>query len=508
MASNYDKHIFRQLEDVLKKCDNLSQEIKDIKKEHKEEIKKLKEQHSEEIHNLKEEHKKEVKQLNSKIEKLEDENKLLKEDNTRIKAILNRDSTNSSIPPSKDEKTKKKKINLREKSNKKTGGQKGHKGATFTKQDVEELLKKENVKKETIKHGKPNGKYCITKYEIDTKTIVIVKEHKFYFNKRREIKIPKEFVSDVHYGENFKTLCDIMVVEEVISLERIKEFVEILTGRLLKISEGSLVNWIKEKSKQCKNTIKKMKIRLKNTEILQTDLTETKVNNKKGYVRNYSNDKITVYIPSKDKKIHRVKRQWILDGYTGYIVQDHDTAIYNFGIKEKHVECNVHLRRYLKNNTELTKHNWSQEMDKLLLEIKRKKEEYLESGIDRFSEQELEEYSKRYDEILKEGLEENKESNSKYLGKEEKALLNRLKKYKTNHLIFAYNFEIPFDNNLSERDLRPIKTKKKVSGCHRSYEGLKDYCTIRSIISTCKKQGIDYFKELVNIEKGNLSIVI
>ena len=40
MASNYDKHIFRQLEDVLKKCDNLSQEIKDIKKEHKEEIKK------------------------------------------------------------------------------------------------------------------------------------------------------------------------------------------------------------------------------------------------------------------------------------------------------------------------------------------------------------------------------------------------------------------------------------------------------------------------------------
>ena len=124
MASNYDKHIFRQLEDVLKKCDNLSQEIKDIKKEHKEEIKKLKEQHSEEIHNLKEEHKKEVKQLNSKIEKLEDENKLLKDDNTSIKAILNRDSTNSSIPPSKDEKPKKKKINLREKSNKKQEGKK------------------------------------------------------------------------------------------------------------------------------------------------------------------------------------------------------------------------------------------------------------------------------------------------------------------------------------------------------------------------------------------------
>ena len=440
--------------------------------------------HKKEIFELEVKHAKQINELNVKIENLEkenekltEENKILKNDNDRMKSILNKDSSNSSIPPSKDEKPKKKRVNLREKSNKKTGGQKGHKGATFTKQDVEELLKKENVKRETIEHGKLSEKYCITKYEIDTKTIVIVKEHKFYFNKRSEIKIPKEFV-------------------------------EILTGGLLKISEGSLVNWLKEKSRKCRNTIKKMKIRLKNTEILQTDLTETKVSNKKGYVRNYSNDKITVYIPSKDKKIHRVKRQWILDGYTGYIVQDHDTAIYNFGIKEKHVECNVHLRRYLKNNTELTKHKWSQEMDKLLLEIKRNKEEYLEIGINRFSEQELENYSKRYDEIIKEGLEENKESNSTYLGKEEKALLNRLKKYKTNHLIFAYNFKVPFDNNLSERDLRPIKTKKKVSGCHRSYRGLKNYCIIRSIISTCKKQGIDYFQELVNIEKGNLSIVI
>ena len=503
-TANYNNQMFKQLQEVMKKCDGLSQEIKNIKEEHKKEIFELEVKHAKEINKLNVK----IENLEIEKEKLKEENKILKNDNDRMKSILNKDSSNSSIPPSKDEKQKKKKVNLREKSNKKTGGQKGHKGVTFTKQDVEELMKKENVKKETIEHGNPRGKYCITKYEIDAKTIVIVKEHKFYFDKRKEIKIPKEFVSDVHYGENFKTLCDIMVVEEVISLERIKEFVEILTGGLLKISEGSLVNWLKEKSNQCKSIIKKMKVKLKNTEILQTDLTETKVNNKKGYVRNYSNDKITVYVPSKDKKIHRVKRQWILDGYTGYIVQDHDTAIYNFGIKEKHVECNVHLRRYLKNNTELTKHKWSQEMDKLLLEIKSNKEEYLEIGINRFSEQEMDDYSKRYDEIIKEGLEENKESNSKYLGKEEKALLNRLKKYKTNHLIFAYNFKVPFDNNLSERDLRPIKTKKKVSGCHRSYRGLKDYCIIRSIISTCKKQGIDYFQELVNIEKGNLSIVI
>lgn len=105
MTSNYDKQVFRQLEDVLKKCDNLSQEIKDIRKEHKKEIKEIKLAHEQEIYELKAEHKKEVKQLNEKIENLENENKILKNDNDRMKAIINKDSTNSSIPPSKDEKS-------------------------------------------------------------------------------------------------------------------------------------------------------------------------------------------------------------------------------------------------------------------------------------------------------------------------------------------------------------------------------------------------------------------
>lgn len=193
----------------------------------------------------------------------------------------------------------------------------------------------------------------------------------------------------------------------------------------------------------------------------------------------------------------------MLNGYTGYIIHDHDTGLYNFGMSQKHVECNIHLRRYLKNNEELTKHTWSKEMDKLLLEIKEKKEELIALGNMCFSKKQLEEYSNRYDKILKNGTEECKQTASKYLQDEEKALLNRLKKYKEQHLKYAYDFEVPFDNNLSERDLRAIKTKKKVSGCHRSYTGLKDYCNIRTIISTCKKQGINYFKELVNIGKHN-----
>lgn len=491
--------MFKQLQEVMRKCDDLSQEIKENKKKHKKELLEIEAKYIHKINKLEEK----VDTLEKEISELKDENKILKDDNDRLKGLLNKNSTNSSIPPSKDDTTKRRSINLREKTGKKSGGQKGHKGKTFTKEYVKELLKNDNVQKEIINHGNPRNKYCVTKYEIDTKTIVIVKEHNFFFESRKDIKIPKDFVSDVHYGEKFKVLCNIMIVEQVISLERIKQFVEILTGGLLRISEGSLVNWLHDKSKQCNKIVKQLKIKLKNTEILYTDLTETRVNGKKGFVRNYSTEKLTLYIPCKNKKIHTVKRQWILHGYTGYVVHDHDTSLYNFGIRDKHIECNVHLRRYLKNNTELTKHEWSKEMDKLLLEIKGQKENHIINGISKFTTKELQEYDKRYNKIIELGYKENKGSKSKYLKQEELAILNRLKKYKKNHLLYAYNFKIPFDNNLSERDLRPIKTKKKVSGCHRNYKGLKDYCNIRSVISTCKKQGINYFEELVNIGKGN-----
>lgn len=413
--------------------------------------------------------KQENKELKNRIQVLEDENKALKNDNIRLKAIVNKDSSNSSIPPSKDEKPKKRNNtnNLREKSEKAKGGQKKHNGKTFTKKMVEELKEKEGVKTEIIPHGDERSKNYEVKYEIDTQTIVIIKEHRFYYNKRKELKIPAEFKADVRYGNDIKTLCSIMSVEEVISLERIEQFVNILTGGLLKISQGSIMNWIKELSRKCRKVVKGIKIAIKNSDIIYTDLTETKEAGDKRQVRVYGTAKHAVYLPSKDKKIIRVKRQWILEGFTGYIVHDHDTGLYNYGIREKHVECNVHLRRYLKNNIELTKHKWSKELDELLLEIKAEKEKLKSKNINEFSKEKLNEYSRRYDMILEKGQKEHKEDekvqNSKYLKDQERPLLNRLKKYKKNHLLYAYDFKVPFDNNMSERDLRSIKLKLKVS---------------------------------------------
>jgi transposase len=69
-------------------------------------------------------------------------------------------------------------------------------------------------------------------------------------------------------------------------------------------------------------------------------------------------------------------------------------------------------------------------------------------------------------------------------------------------LAFSRHTEVPFTNNLGERDLRPWKTKLKVSGCFRTLTGAKYYARIKGFCSTAKKNGLVVFDQLVAAQKG------
>lgn len=92
-TANYNNQMFKLIQELINKCDSLSQEIKDLKKQHKQEI-----------YELNQKHKKEVKKLNDKICSLEKENAELKEKVDILEGKSNqKNSTNSNVPPSKDE---------------------------------------------------------------------------------------------------------------------------------------------------------------------------------------------------------------------------------------------------------------------------------------------------------------------------------------------------------------------------------------------------------------------
>jgi len=117
--------------------------------------------------------------------------------------------------------------------------------------------------------------------------------------------------------------------------------------------------------------------------------------------------------------------------------------------------------------------------------------------------------NKRYSKLLKDGFDEDYIANSElYAEKKVKRstslnLLNRLSAYKEQILTFMYDFNIPFDNNLAERDLRMTKVKQKISGTFRSVEGANSFTRTRGYVSTVRKNGLNTLDCIMSIFTSN-----
>jgi transposase len=86
--------------------------------------------------------------------------------------------------------------------------------------------------------------------------------------------------------------------------------------------------------------------------------------------------------------------------------------------------------------------------------------------------------------------------------KKHHALARRLLDRQDDYLRFTRDFGVPPDNNGSERDIRMTKLKQKISGCLRTLTGARQFCAIRSYLSTAAKHGLSFFDALIMLAKG------
>ena len=469
---------YRQFEELNNKLDSLLKENKDLRREFKQE---------------KEDLKATIKEKDELIEKLLNEI-------DRLKNQINKNSSNSSKPPSTDTGKKDKSganlYNSRKKTDKKIGGQKGHKGHSLTKEKVEKMIEDKLVETRTIYHesNNRNGK-DVTKYRIGLEVNVYVEKHIFKHNPKTEEKIPKEFYTDVTYDNSIKALTIELGTYNVVALDRLSDLFSVLSKGVIDISNGTLVNFLKEFSLKSKPTLDNLENDLLNKALMNTDET---TNDNKWYIRNYSNSETVIYKPHKNKGHKQIEEHDILTRYTGGIIHDHDTAMYKYG--NKNIECIVHLGRYLEeliqNIKEIT---WPKKLKELLFKTNYERKELINQNITMFSNHQTRNIENEYDYLIKLAKEENQKIDSKFYKDKAVKLTRRCEKYKENHLAYIYDFNIPFDNNLSERDLRIIKTKTKISGGFRSEQGAQIYCDTISIIKTAKKRGINPFKAILAI---------
>lgn len=498
MVSNYYNKLYNDYEKTQEKLDTVLNELSNIRKEHKKEIKKITKDFKAEISSLNST----IKNLIKSNEEKEQENQKLRDEIDRLKNQNNKNSTNSSKPSSTNITTPKKKTganlyNYRTKTNKKIGGQLGHDGHGLNKETIEKIIKSNNVKVIKIKHkikGNSNQDKVI-KYRIGIDIKPYIEKHIFVYDENSNETLPKVFYTDVTYTNDIKTLSIELGAHNLISYDRLSDFFSVITNNVINISNGTLVNFLYEFSFKSKSSITNLEENILNNKTNFTDETSAKFNKKNLYVRNYSNEETVVYKVHKNKGHKPIIEDNILPRFCGGIMGDHDTTLYSYGTNR--YECNIHLGRYLEELIQNIKEiSWAIKMKELIFRMHNTRKIAIQYDIKNFKQQKIKEYENDYDTILELAKQENKEIKSSYYKSKANKLYRRLVKYKDNHLYFIKDFNVPFDNNLSERDLRCFKNKTKISGGFRTMNGAVSYVNALTIIKTSIKRNINPFESI------------
>lgn len=455
-----------------------------------------------------------VEALTLEILELKKENVYLKEvistqndQISKLKARLNKDSSNSSKPSSKDG-FRKIIQNNRQKSDKKAGGQPGHKGNTIERfSNPTKIIEKKVIVCDCGGEVLNRDNY-IAKQIADLEILLNVTEERVFEGYcikcgRRHIgKFSTDFVNPVQYGSKIKALCTLLSNYAFVPINKIADILCSITDGAINISPGTLVNIQDSFSSELDKYIGIIKENLIESKVLNADETGCSVNGKINWIQVFSNKFFSLYGYNKKRGNACISEMAILDCFIGILVHDHFSSYYKNTLAT-HSECNAHILRYLKSISEIFKHEWPKEMTKHLISILNEKKKYIEVGKNSFSADELDEISVRYKNILEKGWSEYKSAiegkkRIKYYN-DERLLLKRLGEYEEEHLRFASDFAAPFDNNQAERDLRPFKTKTKVSGCFRSNKGISNFLRTYSVISTLRKHGMSTYSNILKI---------
>ena len=419
---------------------------------------------------------------------------------------ISKDSTNSSIPTSKEIRKAKTGANIynhREKTNRSNGGQQNHKGKTLTKEQLEQKIINNKIEVVEIKHyikGNAKRRNKI-KYSIGISIDPVIEKHIFIYGKNYQEKMPKKYYSDVIYDDSIKTLVVMLGNYYCLSYIKIQEFLRDLTKDIVNLSQGTIDNIYKDFCSKTEGTLNNITINILNGKYTHTDETVTSENGTESYYRGYGNKYNVLYKYHHKKGDEPIREDNILNKYYGTIISDHEPGIFKYGTSNQ--DCVIHIGRYCNEQIQnIYEIKWPEKIFQLLLRIERNRKILTKFGRDKFTEEEIKLIEQEYDEILNQGLIENKDISSKYWKEKSNRLLKRLKKYKSSILFYIHDFVIPYDNNFMERALRMIKGKTKVSGGFRSTEGAIRFGNTMSIIKTARLRKMNVFNCIKSVLEG------
>ena len=436
------------------------------------------------------------------------------------------DSTNSCKPPSsdglgkstgkkdkdkKEDKDKNKRTNsLREKSGRKSGGQPGHKGRTLKQVDnpdeIVDILPKECPNCQTEFTKDDSIDYTRRQvFDIAPPPPPVVTEHRRHIcrckgcGEKFKGEFPTGVTAPVQYGESVAAFVAYYQTVHMIPINRTCRLLNDIHGT--NASEASIMKMIRGKAQGLESVADLIQKKITDDPLITIHLDETgfRTAEKLHWIHNTSSKTLSHFRVG-------ISRGDILLDLKGNVV--HDCFSSYWKIEDvTHGVCNFHTTRELKAVHEIDGEEWAGEMRIILLDglkLTRKARKQGKKAVDQEGIIAIEERfyaclkkAKAFHESLPPfappGARNGPGRKKRRIGHN---LCLRLQKLAECVLLFLHDLTVPFSNNEAERDLRMTKVRQKVSGCFRTVQGLKDFCTLRTIIETARKQGWDVLEIL------------
>jgi transposase len=433
-----------------------------------------------------------LKQAESRILELEAEN-------LELRARLNSNSNNSSKPPSSD--GYKKKPAFPKNKNGKQGGQTDHKGRTLHQVDNPD-------KTISCKPSSCNCGYCLTLEEmgLSEKRQVFdlprprleVTEYQIYkaicpvCGLENKGAAPQGINAPVQYGNGVKSYAVLLNVHFKLPFKKI----QLLFGDLFgyPINESTVFSATQQCYKELAETEQVIKSKVTEQNVVHADETGLRVAGKLHWLHTATTLLYTYLFVHENRGGKALNcEKSVLGGFKQWLVHDCWSSYFKFdGVN--HAICGAHILRELEGLRETGKSKWASTFKIFLMSVylmpfeqRVKRRKHLEA---RYS------YICQIGEDTEPPPEKVAGKRGRYKRTKGRNLVERLISEKDAVLAFAFNKDVPFTNNLAERDIRPAKVKQKISNCFRTTNGADIYARIEGFLSTVRKQNRDVFPEL------------
>lgn len=425
---------------------------------------------------------------------------------------LNKNSKNSSIPPSQD--PNRAKAPGAEKTKRKAGGQWGRVGKNLRPFESPDEIIEIPVDRETLASGHVYKKVgFISRQVVEILLSRHVKEYRLEIleneqGKRFTAEGPIGVGRPVQYGASIKAMAVYLSIYQLIPYGRVEEYFRDQVG--IPISAGSLYNFNEETFNLLEDFERMAQKNLKESAFLHPDETGININGKTHWLHGVLNDKWILFMPHKKRGKEAMDEMDILPWFKGVMIHDHWWPYFRY-TECHHALCNAHHLRELQGVVERhPNQTWAQLIKTLLIEINKAVHEA--DGI--LTARSADAYREKYRRILMMGdkecplppppLSDTPKNRGKIKKTKERNLLERLKNYETEALRFMETSYVPFTNNPAENAIRMTKVQQKISGCFKSFKGAQIFCRIRSYLLTSQKNGISATDALNTLFSGKL----